>query len=115
MHEYSLANNLIELLREQKKEKKAKKILKVELDFGKLSGAEPVLFEEAFEILKKETEFKETELKINLIEPEIKCLKCGKTFNTPYFPFLCPFCENFGGEIIKGDKIFIKSLVIENF
>lgn len=112
MHEYSLANNLVEFLKGKMKEKNAKKILKVELDFGILSGAEPVLFEEIFEILKKETEFKETELKINLIEPEILCIKCQKKFRTTDFPFMCPFCENFGGEIIKGDKILIKNLEI---
>ncbi len=110
MHEYSLAQNLIELLREEREKRGCEKILKVFLEIGKLSGAEPLLLKEAFEILKKENEFKDTELILEIIEPEVICESCGKIFSPFIFPFECPYCKNFGGKIIKGDKIFIKSL-----
>ncbi|MEN3046867.1 MAG: hydrogenase maturation nickel metallochaperone HypA [Candidatus Hydrothermales bacterium] len=112
MHEYSLATNLIEILREEKKKRNIKKILKVELEFGKLASAEPLIFKEIFDIIKKDTEFEETELIIDLIEPEVKCLNCEKDFKADTFPFLCPYCENMGGELLRGDKITMKSLEI---
>ena len=110
MHEYSLVENLIEILKEEKEKRKGNKILKVVLEVGKLSGAEPLLLKEAFEILKKETEFNKTELVLDIVEPEVICLNCNKKFQPTLFPFECPECKSFGGKIIKGDKIFIKSL-----
>ncbi|MEN3045043.1 MAG: hydrogenase maturation nickel metallochaperone HypA [Candidatus Hydrothermales bacterium] len=110
MHEYSLATNLIEILKEEKRKRNLKKILKVEIEFGKLSAAEPLILKEIFDIIKKQTEFEDTELVIDVIEPEIKCLKCDEIFKATTFPFLCPFCENVGGQILKGDKITVKSL-----
>ncbi len=110
MHEYSLVENLIEILREEKEKRKCNKILKVVLEVGKLSGAEPLLLKEAFEILKEKTEFKNTELVIDIVEPEVICINCKNKFSPTLFPFECPECKSFGGKIIKGDKIFVKSL-----
>ncbi len=108
MHEFSLIQNLFEIVKE--KIQRQAKILKIEIEVGKISGAEPVLLKEAFEALKKGTEFEEAKLDIHMQEIEIECENCGKVFQPDTFPFQCPECEEFGGKIIKGDSLMIKRI-----
>jgi hydrogenase nickel incorporation protein HypA/HybF len=113
LHEVSLIQNLFELIKQEKERKKAQKIVKIELEVGSFSGAEPLLLKQAFEILKKGTEFEEAELIIKQIKTKAKCFDCKKIFTPDIFPFECPFCGNFGGEIIEGKEIIIKRIEME--
>ena len=53
MHEYSIVQSLIESCEEHAKTNNAKKVTKVVVKIGVMSGVEPHLLKEAFEVFKE--------------------------------------------------------------
>lgn len=114
MHEYSLALNLIEVVLEEGEKRNAKKIDRIVLKVGKLSGVETVLLSHSFEILKRENEkLKDAILEIDLEQPLMKCKNCNNIFTSEDFPFICPKCGNIFTEMIKGSDIIIEKIEME--
>ena len=66
MHEYSIVQSLIDSCDEHAKKNSAKKVTKVVIKIGVLSGVEPHLLSEAFEAFKKDTICHEANLVINI-------------------------------------------------
>ena len=66
-------NALLEMCEKNAKENQAKKITKVEVKIGKLSGVEPHLLETAFDTFKEETVCDGAEFIVHLQEIVVRC------------------------------------------
>ncbi len=113
MHELSIVANLFEILEDQAREKKAKKILSVQLKVGVLSGVVPEFLETAFDIYKKETVASEARLKIETVPLKIQCQHCGAEMVKDDFVFVCSTCGSRELKTLAGTELFLERIEME--
>ena len=113
MHEYSIVQSLIESCEEHAKTNSAKKVTKVIVKIGVMSGVEPHLLKEAFEIFKEDTICDRCEFIMNIQKVEIECLACGNTQELEKNEYLCPICQSSEIKIIDGEDMFLMQLELE--
>ncbi len=115
MHEASLAVGMLEKITEIAKKENAKKVLKVRVKIGKLSGVVVDSFKFAFDATKKEFLFTENAvLEIEEVPAVYRCFDCGKKFETEtaYFPE-CPECKSLNVTILSGEELQVVDLEID--
>ncbi len=113
MHEMGIAMQIIEIAESSIPENmKHVQIGRVNLKVGKLSAIVPDSLKFCFEIVAKETQFENAELKMEEIPVTACCNKCKTnwTLNEPVFS--CPECKSGSVEILTGRELDIVSLEV---
>jgi hydrogenase nickel incorporation protein HypA/HybF len=115
MHEMGIVQSIMEILEQQAVLHNAKRVTRVSLEFGALTGVMPAAVEFAFEILSKGSVADGAQLDITIIPMVAHCLDCeAETCLEIYQPF-CPVCSSGALKIIQGrDEMRIASLEIED-
>lgn len=113
MHEFSIVNALLEMCEKNAKENKAKKITKVEVKIGKLSGVEPHLLETAFDTFKEETVCDGAEFIVHLQEIVVRCQSCQSESTLLENEFVCPKCHSTDLTVIDGEEMYLMRLEME--
>ena len=113
MHELSIVASLFDILNEKAVEQKAKKITKVKLKVGMLSGVVPELLESAFEVYKKGTIASEAKLEVEETNVKAKCQKCGNEFSPEDFTMICPKCNSLEIKILSGQELLLEKMELE--
>ena len=110
MHEFSLAQNIIEIVEETVAKNNAGKVSVIELEIGTLSGVEIPALDMALESLQPGSVIDGAEIVKQIIKGKAKCPKCQHEFEPDDYFAACPKCSNFGAEIIKGKELRVKSI-----
>lgn len=113
MHEYGIAQSLIESCEKHARENSAKKVTKVVVKIGILSGVEPHLLREAYEMFRLGTVCGDAELVLNLQKVKVHCNVCGHEAELEKNEFVCPKCGSFDINVLDGDEMFLMSLELE--
>jgi len=113
MHEFSIVQSLLNLIEECARENNAKRVMKVVVSVGVLSGVEPHLLEMAFNTFKEGTVAEKAELVMETEKLRIKCMECGKESEKEEMNVVCPECGSLNTQIIAGQDMFLKSLELE--
>jgi len=114
MHEFGIAQSLLDIVEQEALPYKGAKVTKVTLQIGRLSGVMPDALRFAFEVLRAGGIAEESSLEIEETPLRIKCNQCGKT-STLEEPFLiCPHCEDVDIEIIAGRELEIQNMEIKD-
>jgi hydrogenase nickel incorporation protein HypA/HybF len=114
MHEFGIAQSLLEIVEQEALPYKGAKVTRVTLQIGRLSGVMPGALRFAFEVLREGGVAEGSSLEIEEIPLRIKCNQCGKT-STLEDPFLiCPHCEDIDVEIVAGRELEIRNMEIED-
>jgi hydrogenase nickel incorporation protein HypA/HybF len=112
MHEVSITQNLIEIIKENLPDENSK-VLKVRLEIGELSGVIPESIEFSYAILIKNTRLENSVIEIERIPVLVHCNTCNNEFNVENLMFICPECNSGDVKILKGNELQIKDLIIE--
>jgi len=132
MHEWALAEAVIDTAVKVSKEKKLKEISTVVINLGELQQIDEEIFKFALqEIIKPETIFKNTEFRLEKEEAVLKCKVCEKEWkfgsmlcklqdeeveSIHFIPEMshiymkCPACGSKDFEIVKGRGVWIASI-----
>jgi len=121
MHEFSMAQQIFNIVMKVAKENGVEKILEINLEVGQLTFLNPDQLKFALKVLSEDTIAKDAQIKIEIIQPEIRCNNCQYTgkisYNGPEYhaiypvAFLkCPKCGNSDVEIIRGRECNIKNI-----
>jgi hydrogenase nickel incorporation protein HypA/HybF len=114
MHEFGIAQSLLEIVEQEALPYKGAKVTRVKLQIGRLSGVMPDALRFAFEVLRAGGIAEESSLEIEEIPLRIKCHQCEKT-STVEDPFLiCPHCQSIDVEILAGRELQIQNMEIED-
>ncbi len=114
MHEFSLAQGLMQQLSDLAEKHNAAKIITVKLAIGRLSGIVIDSFEFGFEILAKDNVLtKEAKLIIKVIEPDLLCQTCGVTSIQSQEPQSCQACGATDTRLIGGDELILTQVEME--
>jgi hydrogenase nickel incorporation protein HypA/HybF len=113
MHELSIVANLFELLEEKASEKKARKITRVKLQVGVLSGVVPELLASAFDIYKKDTIANTAELKTETVPLKVQCQRCKKKMIKDDYVFICDHCGSSDLKTLSGTELLLETIEME--
>ncbi len=113
MHELSIVASLFEGLEEKAREHHARKITRVRLKVGKLSGVVPEFLKTAFDTYKEGTIASTAELEIEVTPVTVRCKKCAQETAKDDFVFACPACGATDIDVTVGLELFLESLELE--
>ena len=133
VHEWALAEAIVNSVIEVAKEEKAKKVRSVCIVLGELQSVDRDILEYALNELKKNTIMEDAEIIFENEKAEFKCLKCGFIWQLAdvenlinneireaihFIPEVvhayikCPRCSSLDYEVIKGRGVWIKKINI---
>jgi hydrogenase nickel incorporation protein HypA/HybF len=113
MHELSIVETMVSMVLEMAKEKNAKKVLRVYLVIGELSGVLNEAVELYFSMLTKDTIAAGAELFFTRPPTQVRCRNCQTVYSPVNLKISCPNCKEQKIEIISGRELYIDSLDIE--
>jgi len=113
MHELSIAESIIDIVNENTKQHPDKKVNKITLDIGVLSGVIPEALTFAFEELLKHSPYKNAMIEMNHIKAKAVCHQCKFIFEPNDIFTPCPACHSSDIELIEGKELNVRSIIIE--
>ncbi|MFN3870350.1 MAG: hydrogenase maturation nickel metallochaperone HypA [Aquificaceae bacterium] len=113
MHEFSIVQSLLELLEEEATKHKAKRITRIEVIVGVLSGVEPHLLKLAFDTFKEGTVAEDSEFLVKVEKLKVWCKDCEKEYEKEELNLLCPICGSLNTQIRGGQELLLKSIELE--
>jgi hydrogenase nickel incorporation protein HypA/HybF len=117
MHELAIAQNLLEIIREEMKKHEKTRLITVKVKHGRLSSVVPEALEMAFTSMTMDTSLADAALVMESVPLTLKCHSCGKEFspeNASHIFIPCTHCgEEVGHEVVSGKELFIEYLELE--
>lgn len=113
MHEFALAQNILEIVDDSLKKNGATKADEVHLEVGTLSGVEISALEMALESLKPGSVMENTGVKMIIVKAKAVCRNCKKEYYPEDLFSPCPECSSYGPDIISGKELLVKSIIAE--
>lgn len=110
MHEFSLMESVIRIVKDASQENGLAHITTITLVIGKLSGINLEALRFAFEALKNEEPLiSGSALEIEEKEGQGQCPQCGKVSLISDYDLLCPDCGQ-PMQVTGGDEFYVKSI-----
>ena len=113
MHELAITQDMFDLVMEQSDKAGAKKIGKINLVIGEMTGVVGECVQFYFNFISKDTPAEGATLSVRTIPPQAQCRDCGKSFEFKEFNWSCPFCHGNSLEITAGKELFVESIEVE--
>lgn len=105
MHELSLTQAIVELAIEHAERNKARKILRLTVEIGALSGVIVEAVEFAFDVCSKGTLAEGATLEIRHIAGRGRCLACQNDAEVGTLTHVCPLCGSLALEMVQGQEM----------
>jgi len=113
MHEASITESILSLALDKAQEAGAKKVRRVNLVLGELSGVVGECLQMYFEVLAQKTIAEDAVLSFEMKPTTLKCRKCAKVFLPPDHNWACPDCHDANVEIIAGRECYMESIEVD--
>ena len=113
MHEMSIAQSLIEIIKEEMDKHDAKVLRTVHLNIGQMSAVVPDSLSFCFEVITAGTELEGARLVMDLVPLEGFCRDCNDTFQIENYAFACPACGSTEIEVIGGQDLSIVDMEVD--
>lgn len=113
MHEFSVAQNIVEIVSKSFVKSGADRIISVEIDVGTLSGVVIDALDFAMDSAKKETPLERASIKMYNITANARCNNCKREFELNDFFSVCPYCNSVSFVIITGKELKVISIEVE--
>ena len=113
MHELSLAQGILQIIRTEQEKRGFGRVLEVSLKVGEYSGIVPHCLEEFFPIAAEGTSAEQAKLSIEVLPSVFRCPDCGFEGRPDRDRACCPNC---GGErirMVSGREFYVENLVVE--
>ena len=112
MHEVALCNSLVDLIRDQQRERGFQRVRRVIVEVGMLGHVEPDALRFAFEVESHASPAEGAELEIREIPGKAWCLDCAETVGLARRGDPCPGCGGFAMILEQGDELRLKELEV---
>jgi hydrogenase nickel incorporation protein HypA/HybF len=113
MHELSVVIEVVNTVEKFARENEVEgRIETLVLQIGELSSMIPKYIEAVYPAAVDGTTLQNTELKIEILPGNARCVDCGKIFNVLEYKGICPSCGGKNLELLCGKEFFIKEIVV---
>jgi hydrogenase nickel incorporation protein HypA/HybF len=113
MHEYSVAEHLLDITLKHAEKAMASRVLKVNLVIGDLTGFVDESIRFYFDILSEGTKAEKALIEVVRVPIRARCRQCLSEFTPRDRNWRCPLCEGPLKEIISGREFYVESIEIE--
>ncbi|RLC25960.1 MAG: hydrogenase maturation nickel metallochaperone HypA [Deltaproteobacteria bacterium] len=113
MHEMSIAQSLIDIIREEMARHNACRLRSVRLRIGRLSAIVPESLSFCFEIITTGTDLEGAKLLMDLVPLRGRCRQCGREFEIEEYAFECPLCGGPDIETTAGRELSIVDMEVD--
>ncbi|HLO57392.1 MAG TPA: hydrogenase maturation nickel metallochaperone HypA [Bacteroidales bacterium] len=110
MHEFSLVENIIEIVTETAERNGLTTVESVELEVGAASGVIREAMEFAWEAAVKGSAFERTRLIIKEIPLIVSCSVCGKEYSPVEIYESCPGCGDVSPKVLSGKELRVAAI-----
>jgi hydrogenase nickel incorporation protein HypA/HybF len=112
MHEMSLCESILEILKEQAARDQFTQVKRVAIDIGPLSCVEPEALQFGFDVVMKGSLAEGAMLDIARPPAEALCLDCFKTVPVRARFDSCPECGSDALQVVSGEELRIRELEV---
>ncbi|MGD8914193.1 MAG: hydrogenase maturation nickel metallochaperone HypA [Candidatus Thiodiazotropha sp.] len=113
MHEMSLCESILQVLREQAISQGYSRVKRVWLEIGALSGVEPEAMRFSFDAVMKGSLADNAQLEIIHLPGVAWCMQCSKPVQVAARYEPCPDCGSYQLQMTGGDEMRVKELEVE--
>jgi len=113
MHEMSIAESLVDIIRDEMSKNNARALKSVRLHIGEISAVVPQALSFCFHVITEGTEMEGARLDMDIVPLRGYCHPCDRDFPIENFEFACPYCGNREIETISGQDLSIVEIEVE--
>ncbi len=113
MHEFAITESLLSIVLEKAREVNARKVTRVDLLVGRLTGYVPECIQLQFDILSHGTEAFGASLAFHQPSTRLHCRRCNLDYSTDSQDITCPECRTLEIDILSGSELYIESIDVE--
>lgn len=114
MHELPITQSIVRIATKEAEKHNIKKINKIRLKIGELSGLVPECIQQYFDFASKGTAAEGAQIIITKIPITMKCVNCGFTGKTDSFiDNKCPICSSKDMKLAGGNEFYIDSMEVD--
>ncbi len=113
MHEMSIVQGLIAIVKEEMDKSGATRLRSVMVKIGEMSGILPDALKTCFEIATSGNEMDGAELNMDIAPLMGYCRKCNKEFKVIEYNFSCVECHSSNIDIISGREMNIVEIEVD--
>ena len=113
MHEMSICLALIEQVERIAAEREARKVTRISVSIGPLSGIEATLLERAFPLAAAGTCAENAYLDIDSVGIVVQCHECGRESSAAANRLLCGSCGDYRTRIVSGDEMILQRVELD--
>lgn len=114
MHELSVCLSLLRQVERIARENNAKRVTRISVTLGPLSGVEPELLRNAYPLAVAGSVAEHAEFLIEVSDVVVKCSQCGAESPAKPNRLLCGACGDFRTNLVSGDEMVLKSLELDD-
>ncbi len=107
MHELSIADNIINAVKDSAHSRGMLTVSKIGVRIGSLSSVDPDALTFGFDVLKRDQGRGDCELAIEFVKTTARCTKCAGEFEVKDFVFVCPQCGSSQCDLVSGQELEI--------
>jgi len=113
MHELSVCLSLMQQVEQIAAEKKARRVTRIVLSIGPLSGVELELLRHAYPMAAADTVAAKAELVMESADIVVRCSQCNAESKATANRLLCAACGDYRTRVISGDELTLMSVELE--
>ena len=113
MHELAVTQEVLNIALEKAKETNARKITRINLVIGEMSGLVDDSVQFYFDFISNDSIASDAELSFRRIPAKARCLKCGFSFSPGKILSSCPQCQAWNVEVTDGRDFYIDSIEVD--
>lgn len=113
MHEFSIIQSMIPQIEEFLVQGNYRKVKRILLEVGVMSGVIQDALEFAYDICSKGTPIEGAVLSIRMMPVIASCEKCFVKFEIQDYSYICPQCSGIDLKLLSGKELTIKEIEVE--
>ena len=114
MHEIGITKNMFEIVLKEATKVGARKVRKINLIIGEMTGVMGESMRFYFDFLSKGTIVEGAEVTIRMVPPMVLCRNCNMTSKLERkTQWTCPHCQDNRLQLISGKELIVKSIDVE--
>jgi hydrogenase nickel incorporation protein HypA/HybF len=113
MHELSVCQAMLEQVAHLAKRYGARYVEAIDVEIGELSGIDPLLFADAFSVMRFGTCAAAAILNARSIQPRVLCIQCGARTYAPANRLTCGSCSGFRISVIEGTELTLRDVKLQ--
>ncbi|MGD8378059.1 MAG: hydrogenase maturation nickel metallochaperone HypA [Gammaproteobacteria bacterium] len=115
MHELSICQDLLEQVDRVAHEHGARRVARIHLAVGPLSGVVPELLQQAFTLARAgSSHTASAELEIETVPVRVRCHRCGAETDAHVNRLLCGQCGDYHTDLVSGDELILQRVELED-